>query len=146
MSKQLTAGDFQESLNGHVSTKGAEIREKYGPHIGWKELLLILEDRAAVRYPCEIVFSDEELQSGEVAHPLGNGPRPEDGFKMYVHPYFSTQLGEVPYLVLYQLVSVNYGEFASADDAETFASAALGLTKDEYYRKLCALADQLEAN
>ena len=48
---------------------------------------------------------------------------------MYVHPLFMTQLEKVPLLVLYQLVLVNYGEFASPDDAETFGAAALGLTE-----------------
>ena len=54
-----------------------------------------------------------------------------------------TQLGMVPYLALYQLVTVNYGEFASADDAETFASYALGVPREEYYQTICGLADEL---
>jgi hypothetical protein len=49
-------------------------------------------------------------------------------------------------LVLYQLVAVNYGEFASADEAETFGAAALGLTRDEYYAVLCAMADEIGGN
>jgi hypothetical protein len=40
-------------------------------------------------------------------------------------------------------VLVNYGDFASANDAETFGAAALGLGKEEYYQTLCELADQL---
>jgi hypothetical protein len=51
----------------------------------------------------------------------------------------------VPWLVLYQLVALNYGEFASADDAETFGAAALGLTRDAYYEELCKMADELGA-
>ena len=35
----------------NAAAKGAELREKYGPQIGWKELLRILNDRACVRYP-----------------------------------------------------------------------------------------------
>ena len=54
-----------------------------------------------------------------------------------------TQLPQVPWLVLYQLVLVNYGEFASPDDAETFGAAALGLDRDEYYARLCEMADQI---
>jgi hypothetical protein len=53
------------------------------------------------------------------------------------------QLEYVPHIVLYQLVLVNYGDFASADDAETFGAAALGLAKDEYYQTLCRLADEV---
>src|ERR1019366_1294120 len=126
MAIQLTAEDARQSLNGHVAAKGAEIRTKYGPTIGWKELLRIMADRACVRYPCEIVFDAGPLEPGEFAHPVAKGERPEDGFTMYVHPFFMTQLERVSSLVLYQLVLVNYGEFASADDAETFGAAALG--------------------
>jgi hypothetical protein len=49
----------------------------------------------------------------------------------------------VPYLVLYQLVLVNYGEFASPDDAETFGASALGLEREEYYAALCRMADEV---
>lgn len=143
MAIKLTAEDAKESLNTHVAVKGAELCEKYGPHIRWKELLRILEDRACVRYPCEIVFDATPLEPGEVAHPIPKGERLADGFAMHVHPFFMTQLERVPFLVLYQLVAVNYGEFASADDAETFGAAALGLTKEEYYLTLCELADQI---
>src|ERR1017187_6062201 len=143
MAIQLTTEDARQSLNGHVAVKGREIRAKYGPHIGWKELLRILADRACVRYPCEIVFDAGPLNPGEFAHPVAKGERPEEGFTMLIHPFFLTQLERVPGLVLYQLVLVNYGEFASADDAETFGAAVLGLSQDEYYRTLCEMAGRV---
>jgi hypothetical protein len=62
-----------------------------------------------------------------------------------VHPFFALQPERIPYLVLYQLVVVNYGEFASPDDAETFGAAVLGLSKEDYYQVLCDMADQLSA-
>jgi hypothetical protein len=140
----LTAQDGRQSLNAHAAAKGAELREKYGPRIGWQELGRILQDRACVRYPCEIVFDASPLIPGEFAHPMPKGEKPEDGFTLAVHPFFRTQLERVPHLALYQLVLVNYGEFASADDAETFGAAALGICKDEYYQALCELAGQME--
>ena len=143
MATQLTAEDAKQSLNTHVAAKGAEIFEKYGPVIGWKQLLQIVEDRAAVRYPCEVVFDAALLQPGELAYPAPKGACPEDGFRVCVHPRFMMQLEYVPHVVLYQLVLVNYGEFASADDAETFGAAALGLGKEEYYQLLCGLADEV---
>ena len=145
MATRLTADEARQSLNDHVGAKGEEIFSKYGPHIGWKKLRLILEDRACVRYSCEIVFDAGPLSAGEFAHPVAKGQSPEDGFTLFVHPFFMTQLERVPYLVLYQLVLVNYGEFASADDAETFGASALGISKDEYYAALCEMADEMGA-
>ena len=143
MATTLTAEDARQSLTAHVEAKGIELFVKYGPRLGWGDLPRILADRAQVRYPCEIAFDASPLLPGECAHPVARGAAPEDGFTMCVHPLFMLQLERVPWLVLYQLVAVNYGEFASADDAETFGAAALGLTRDEYYAGLCALADQL---
>jgi hypothetical protein len=143
MAIQLTAEDARQSLNEHVATRGAEIHAKYGPHIGWQELLRLLDDRSCVRYPCEIVFDAKPLHPGEFAYPVARGKRPEDGFTLYIHPLFMTQLDQVPALALYQLVVVNYGVFASTDDAETFGAAALGVSREDYYRRVCGLADQL---
>jgi len=144
MPTQLTAADVRQSLNAHVADKAAEIRARYGPMLGWPELQRLLQDRAQVRYPCELVFDAAPLQAGECAHPVARGDRPEDGFTLFVHPAYQTQLPAVPLLALYQLVLVNYGAFASADDAETFGAGALGLSRDEYYRRLCELADQIK--
>lgn len=143
MATQLTAENARQSLNAHVAAKGAEIFEKYGPHLGFAELKAILQDPACVRYPCELVFDATRLNPGEFAYPEPKGDQPEAGFTLYVHPIYMTQLAFVPHLALYQLVTVNYGEFASSDDAETFASHALGIPVEEYYAHLCTLADQL---
>ena len=143
MATQLNAEDARQSLSAHVAVKGLEIAEKYGPDLGWKGLLRLLEDRAHVRYPCEISFDASPLRPGEFAHPIAKGEHPEDGFTLFVHPLFMTDLPRVAYLVLYQLVVVNYGEFASAEDAEVFGSTALGLGQDEYYAALCEMADRI---
>lgn len=143
MATKLTADDARQSLTAHVAFKGQEIQDKYGPRIGWDELLRILQDRTACRYPCELVFDSTPLQPGEVAYPAAKGERPEEGFTMCVHPFFKTQPERVPYPVLYQLVQVNYGEFVSAEDAEIFGASALGLHKDDYYETLCKMADEI---
>lgn len=144
MSKQLVA-DVKQSLTAHVEAKGIEIFVKYGPQVDWGALQRLLTDRVYVRYPCEIAFDASPLLAGEFAQPVQKAEKPEDGFTIFVHPRFIAQLDIVPALVLYQLVAVNYGVFASSDDAETFGAAALGLTCDEYYALICTCADQLGA-
>ena len=143
MAIKLTADDARESLTAHVARKGVEIHEKYGPSVGWPELLRILNDRSCVRYPCDLVFDAGPLHEGECAWPMPRGDKPEDGFQLCIHPCFAASRDRVPYLALYQLVLVNYGEFASSTDAETFGAAALGLSPEEYYQHLCLLADQV---
>jgi hypothetical protein len=144
MATTLTANDAKQSLTAHVAAKGVEIFAKYGgAAMGWGGLQQLLADRAYVRYPCEVAFDAAPLQPGEFAHPMPKGENPEDGFTMFVHPLFMLELDRLPYLVLYQLVAINYGEFAAASDAESFGAAALGLTCDEYYDILCDLSDRV---
>jgi len=144
MTDSPTPAEARSSLAEHVAAKGEEVRRKYGPSIGWTELQRILADRDLVRYPCQLVFDGTKLQPGELAYPEPKGERPEDGFTLCVHPYFSLDPRRVPWVALYQLVAVNYGPFASSDEAEIFGSAALGIDRETYYSGLCALADELD--
>lgn len=141
MAQKLTLQDAQQSLTGHIADKAEAIREKYGPHFGWEQMHRLLEDRDYVRYPCKLVFNEAPLRSGELAHPVARGATPEEGFDLHVHPFFVTQSEVVPAIVLYQLVLVNYGDFASPDDAEVFGSIVLGIPREEYYDQLCEVAD-----
>lgn len=143
MPKQLTAEDARQSLRDHCAAKGEEVRAKFGPHIGWAELNQLLKDRKFVRYPCTIAFDALPLQADEFAYPEPLGPRPDSGFRICVHPRFESDLDSVPALVLYQLVAVNYGDFATAEDAEAFGAAALGRSREEYYEQLCKVVDGL---
>ena len=146
MPHKLTLEDGRQSLAAHVAAKGAEIRAKYGPTIGWAQLIRILADRECVRYPCELVFDAGPLQPGECAYPAPIGERPEDGFRLFIHPYFSVDPDRVALLALYQIVSINYGAFASPDDAEAFGAAVLGIPQEEYYAALCAMADEISSD
>jgi hypothetical protein len=143
MAKQFKTEHVRRSLSADLAAKAAKIRQKYGPEIGWDELQKVLDDRECVSVPCEIRFDSGPLLPGEFGHSIAKGLRPEQGFIIYLHPLYASQLARVPYLVLHQLVLINYGDSATADDAEMFGSLALGLSKDEYYRALCELSGQI---
>lgn len=131
------------SLTDHVIMKGNEIFEKYGPKIGWSELQKIIVDKECVRYPLDIVFDSVALENDEIAYPSAKGDLPEDGFTLYIHPYFSLDPTRIPAIALYQLVLINYGTFASPGDAEAFGAAALGIDIEAYYAQLCEIADEI---
>jgi hypothetical protein len=143
MSVQPTLDDARRSLADHAADRGTALRAKYGPVIGWSKLQAILRDRDFVRYPCEIAFEAGPLQPDEIAFPEPLGVKPEDGFRLCVHPYFSVDPDRVVLIALYQLAAVNYGAFAAPEDAEAFGAAALGVPREEYYEALCALADEI---
>jgi hypothetical protein len=143
MAIQLTEQDGRQSMQAHAASKGAEMSAKVGPEIGWGALQQILNDRTLVRYPCEILFDSNGLVPGECAHAQARSDEPNDGFTIYIHPFFVANPHDAVALALYQLVVVNYGPFASSDDAEALGAAALGISQDQYYARLCQIADQL---
>lgn len=130
-------------MEAHAASKGAEMREKYGPEIGWGQLQQILNDRTLVRYPTEMIFDSAKLLPGECAHAESKTENPTDGFTIYIHPFFVSNPPDAVILALYQLVVINYGPFASSDDAESLAAAALGISTDDYYDRICQIADRL---
>ncbi len=141
MARQLTEADARHSLAEHARAKGYALYHRYGTPIGIEALRAILDDRELIRYPCTIVFGAEALEPGECAYPVPLSEKPEDGFTITVHPLLADHPDWVVHVVLYQMVAVNYGDFASPADAEAFGAAALGLTEDQYYARLCTLAD-----
>jgi len=143
MARHANAAGIRQALSAQVAAEGTEVWTKYGPNIGWPELLKLLQDRSCVRFPCDLRFDAGPLLPGEFAHAIARGKKPEEGYIIYIHPLYECQLQRVPYLVLHQLVLVNHGERATADDAETFGSCALGLSKAEYYTSLCELSGQI---
>jgi hypothetical protein len=146
MARHFKAEDARRCLSADLAAKAAEIRQRYGPAIGWDELQSLLRDRELTPFPCEIRFDAAPLLPGEFGHPVPKGPSREEGFIIYLHPQYANQLARVPYLVLHQLVLINYGDSATADDAETFGSLALGLSKEAYYRALCELSGQISGD
>ena len=143
MARYCKAAEIRESLSAEITAKATAIRQKYGPEIGWSQLQRLLDDRECAPFPCEIRFDADPLLPGEFAHPVPKGTSREQGYIIYVHPFFAAELGRVPYLVLHQLVLINYGDSATADDAEVFGSLALGLSKEDYFQALCELSGQI---
>lgn len=143
MGRKLTADDARLALNGHVCERAALARRRYGPHIDVPALMRILEDREIVRYPVTLRFDAAPLQPGEFAFAAQRGARPSEGFDLFVHPHFRDRCDDLPLLIAYHLVCVNYGEIVTHEQAERFGATLLGLDVDEYYRRLCDLADEI---
>ena len=141
--RQLTEEDAKQSLQNHIQVKAGEARDKYGSNIGHAEILKMLEDREVVRYPVKIVFACDALQEGEFAFVQAIGTSPNEGFILHIHPAFETRKDDLPLLIAYQLVVINYGDIATGNEAELFGATLLGIEVDNYYERLCSLTDSL---
>lgn len=144
MHNKLTPEDGKKALLHHVVEKAIALREKYGNFIDYSTLERILQDRDLVRYPTRLEFSSQSIGDGffAVAKPVSSSD-PSQGYVICVDGHFEDKLDNVPALVLYQLVTVNYGDIVTSEEAEIFGATALGMKKEEYYQLLCALADSI---
>ncbi len=140
---KLTLEDGRRALGVHVLEKGHRLRQKYGSFIDLEALERILQDEEFVRYPVRMIFDSSPIDAGLFGVCQKAGAQAADGYVIYIHEHFRNRTGDVPALILYLLVSVNYGDFATGNEAEEFASAALGMDKEYYYQYICRLADTI---
>ena len=142
MARHLQGDDVHQLLTADLEAKAAAIRRRYGPEIGWEQLQQLLQDPEVTLLPCEIRFDAAPLLPGEFGHTIATG----QGFIIYLHPQFAADKSRLPYLVLHQLVLANYGDVATAEDAENFGALALGLSREAYYRALCEMSGQISGD
>lgn len=143
MARQFKNEVAPTELAERIVTLAGLIRQRFGPRLDWPHLLLLLEDRACIRFPCEIRFDAEPLLQGEFAHVVPRGQKDDEGFVIYLHPLYALQLDQAVYLVLPQLVRVNYGLQAGPEDAENFGALVMDLPRSDYFHTLCQLSGQL---
>ncbi len=138
-----TVEDGRRALCEHAAGRARLARARYGPEIDMPAMLRLLGDAEVVRHPVEICFEAAPLEPGEFAYASPCGERPHEGFRLFVHPHFEDRPEALPLLIAYHLVRINYGVVATHEHAEIFGATLLGMTRDEYYETLCALADEI---
>ena len=134
---------IHSAVSEHAAEKAKEIHEKYGPVIDYPVLLRILEDRKSIRYPIEIRFVSDGVEPGLFGLTELASKDPSDGYIISLHSHFRDRLEAIPALILYQSVVVNYGDLATAMDAEIFGAGVLGMERDDYYALVADLTDSL---
>ncbi len=139
---KITAEEGQLAMMAHARERGYHLKLKYG-ELDEIKMAQVLRDKDFVRYPTRIVYDSTQVDAGLFAAAIRNADSSDKGYTIYIHEYFKDKSEFVPHIALYHLVAVNYGDFASSEAAEEFASSALDMKKEEYYQKLCTLADML---
>ena len=133
---ELTEEAGYEALRAHLLDRALLARHRYGPGIDQTAILHILQDRDVVRFPTVLRFGTESLYAGEFAHALPLGDAPTDGFALVVHPHFRERPDDIGLLAAYHLVSINYLDVATHEEAELFGAALHGIETDEYYERV----------
>lgn len=140
---KATVEEAENSLNEHVKNKALEARKNYLDELDKGIFENYLKDSNCVRFPVQIVYSIEGLQSGEFAYPQQNSEKASDGYTLFVHPKFEHRKDLLPLIVAYHMVVVNYGDIVTNEQAELYGATLLNMPADVYYQKLCEIADSL---
>lgn len=134
---------IHSAVSTHATEKAREIHSRYGPDIDYAVLLRILDDRKSIRYPVEVRFVSDGIEPGLFGKTEPISGNPDEGYVISLHASFKDRLDVLPALILYQSVLVNYGDLATAIDAEIFGAGVLGLDRDDYYALIVDLTDGL---
>lgn len=143
---KLTLEDGKRALSDHIVDKACEIQNKYGLEINYDVLTQLIKDPDFVKFPAVIKFDNTKVDPGLFAVTEEDPDSKERAYIIYIHDFFKDRPEDLPMLVLYHIVTINYGDFAIAEDAELFAASVLAMDKEAYYEKLCAIVDQIPDN
>ena len=146
MAEEVTIEQGQQALAEHAREMGCDLRAKYGALTDHSSLLRLLEDSDFVRFPVTLMFESRRIEPGLFGFVEGVSDNPSDGYTLVLHPHFQDRAEDLAALVLYQLVKVNYGDFATCHDAECFGAAVLDMEQEAYYEFICRLTDGIPGN
>lgn len=140
---RLTLDGGRQALAEHARCKGEQVLAAYGCDMDYAALMRLLDDRDCVHFPATVEFDSARVGEGLFGSVEPRAERPVDGYTVYLHEKLRGRDSDVVTAVLYLLVVVNYGDFATARDAEVFGAAALGMGQEQYYQRVCELADSI---
>lgn len=132
-------------LREHLLAQAAVARHKHGP-LRSENLSALLDDPECVRYPTRLVFEFGEMALHQFAQPEIDWDDPTGVRRvLYVRPSLRERPDLLPPAVAYMIPVINYGNIVTDEHCLLYGAALLGLSPDEFYRQICALADGLGA-
>ncbi len=139
--------DFSEEharqvLRDHITMIAKRSVEKHGHATTMEVMEQVLADRDVIRRETTWRFDNSPLEAGEFAMAVPQ----EDAYVIAVHESFKENEDALPFIIAYHLATVNYGEHVvELGEAELFGASLLGMEVDEYYERVCGIADVFQA-
>jgi hypothetical protein len=134
------------SLRGHLLAQAEVARHKHGPVTAGR-LDALLRDPACLRHPVRLVYEFGEMAMHQFAQPdVDWRNRAEDGRVLYLRPALRDRPDLLPLAIVYMIPLINFGEIVSDADCLAYGAVLLGLSVEDYYGRVCALADLVGAD
>lgn len=131
----------QRSLREHLHAQALVAHQKYAP-LTVDRIDELLHDPNCLRHPTRIVFEFGGMALHQFAQPDLDGPnRERDGRVLYLRPVLRAHPDLILLAVAYMIPVINYGDLIADEHCRLYGATLLGLFEDEFYQRICALAD-----
>jgi hypothetical protein len=135
----------QQSLREHLLAQAGVAHRKYAP-LSPEHLDRLLVDPDCLRHPTRLVFEFGEMALHQFAQPDLDWRDPtQNGRVLYLRPALRSRPELILLAVAYMIPVLNYGEVVTDDHCLLYGATLLGLSEDEFYRRICSLADEVGA-
>ena len=131
----------QQSLREHLLAQAVVAHQKYAP-LTFAKLDALLHDADCLRHPVRLVYEFGEMAMHQFAQPDMDWRNTEqDGRVLYLRPLLREHPNRVVLAVAYLIPAINYGEVITDDHCVLYGATFLGMMEDEFYGRICELAD-----
>lgn len=131
----------EDSLREHLVAQAVVAHQKYQPFTA-ESLARFLTDPECLRHPTRLVYEFGEMAPHQFAQPDLDYRNPaEDGRVLYLRPRLRPRPDLTLLAVAYMVPVINYGDIVTDAFCLRYGATLLGLTENEFYEQLCALAD-----
>ncbi|HNC99999.1 MAG TPA: hypothetical protein PKW90_27990 [Myxococcota bacterium] len=145
--RRMSAAELErlgrDSLRDHVLAQAAVARHKHGP-LDAGRLDALLQDPECLRHPTRLVFEFGPMALHQLGEPDVDWRDPEGrGRVIHLRPALRDNPDGRVLATVYLIPVVNYGSTVTDALCLAYGAILLGLEEEEYYRRLCLLADSL---
>ncbi len=135
----------QRSMLDHVVAQAEVARAKHGP-LTADRLDALLHDPSCVRHPVRLVFEFGEMAQHQFGQPDIDWRSPEQGGRvLYLRPMLRDRPDLVLLAAAYLIPLINYGDVVTDEVCVHYGATLLDLTPEEFYRRICSLAETVGA-
>ena len=131
----------QDSLREHLLAQAVVAHQKYAP-ITFLTLDALLHDSDCLRFPVRLIYEFGEMAMHQFAQPDRDWRNTDqNGRALYLRPMLREHPEKVVYAVAYMIPLINYDTIISDEHCLAYGATLMGMMEDEFYRKICELAD-----
>jgi len=131
---------FDAALFEHARFAAERARARLGSPLNPANLQAFLTDPQCLRYHTRLAFDRTGLEPHQFAQPELQG----NECCLHVDPHLKDKPDMLCLAVAYMAAVINYGDAATPELAEMLGSLLTGIEQEEFYEKMCAIADSIQ--